>query len=71
MSTMLEPGSSCLRWGNLTKEWHGKLPDKKTSSHLITGMFPSLFLRFSRATGKKKGGGKVEEGGNYATVVPG
>lgn len=53
----------CLRWGNLTKEWHGKLAAKKTSSHLITGpfpFFPSWLL-----------GARVGEGGNYATAVPG
>lgn len=53
----------CLRWGNLTKEWHGKLAAKKTGSHLITGpfpFFPSWLL-----------GARVGEGGNYATAVPG
>lgn len=60
----------CLRWGNLTKEWHGKLPGKKTGSHLITGPFPSVFLLFVPGFGTRNTT-RVVEGGNYATAVPG
>lgn len=67
-STVLEPASTVyvgeILLKNGTENWLGK----KTSSHLITGPFPSLFLLF-RSRVRNDEQPRVEEGSNYATAV--